>query len=91
MNNTTSFLPIELQNIIMSYTRPVYPYIRHLKIKINIFKLKNEEYKLKYEEESGLNFNNYYFCNLNKKYANEAIIEITHMAENYEDTEYLRV
>ena len=47
----------------MSYTRPVYPYMRNLKIKIRIFKLKNEEYKLKYKEESGLTFNNYYFNN----------------------------
>jgi len=33
MNNTTSFLPIELQNIIISYSRPVYPYIKALKEK----------------------------------------------------------
>jgi hypothetical protein len=31
MNNNLSFLPIELQNIIISYTRPVYPFIKQLK------------------------------------------------------------
>lgn len=102
MNNTTSFLPIELQNIIIAYTRPVYPYtndiinkvleirfnkmkkkleeekrqieinrnrerfIIQLKRKIKIFELKNEEYKLEYEEESGLTFINYYFTNYYK-------------------------
>ena len=26
MTNTLPFLPMELQNIIIAYTRPVYPY-----------------------------------------------------------------
>lgn len=39
MNNNLSFLPIELQNIIISYTRPVYPFIKQLK--------ENEEEKQK--------------------------------------------
>ena len=33
MNNNLLFLPIEIQNIIFSYTRPVYPFIKELKEK----------------------------------------------------------
>ena len=34
MNNNLPFLPIEIQNIIFSYTRPVYPFIKQLKEKV---------------------------------------------------------
>jgi len=51
MNNKTPFLPIELQNIIMSYTRPVYPYIKQLKR----YK-KHSEDKERYK-----NFSDFYF------------------------------
>ena len=34
MNNNLLFLPIEIQNIIFSYTRPVYPFIKQLKEKV---------------------------------------------------------
>ena len=85
---TYTFLPIELQNLIISYTRPVYPYIEELKIDIRIFEAKNEKYKLEHNEESGLTFINYIVFNLNKKHPNYAIIEITHMTDNYLSTEY---
>jgi hypothetical protein len=34
MFNNLPFLPIEIQNIIFSYTRPVYPFIKELKEKV---------------------------------------------------------
>ena len=34
MNNNLPFLPIELQNLIFSYARPVYPFIKQLKEKV---------------------------------------------------------
>jgi len=47
MNNTLPFLPIELQNIIISYNRPVYPYIRTLKVcrKHFLKQIENPPYK----------------------------------------------
>ena len=97
MNNTLPFLPIELQNIIISYSRPVYPYIRELKINIRIFNAKNEKYKLEHKEESGLTFNNYYFNNyyndlIRNIENNYYIEEIEDMGSNFMDTifyEYL--
>ena len=55
MTNTLTFLPIELQNIIIAYNRPVYPYIRQLKVcrKHFIKQIENPPFK---SYESYLNF-----------------------------------
>ena len=60
MTNTLPFLPIELQNLIFSYTRPVYPYIKELKEKEEE-RQKEIDRKIKKHRKRFMRNINYYF------------------------------
>ena len=89
MTNTLPFLPIHLQNLIFSYTRPVYPYIKELKEKeeerqknkdelIKIFKASFLFKMRKFNDEYG-NYENY--CRKIKR--DKLIHKIRYWGKNY--------